>query len=83
VESQTCLISATAERLRQGQGLSPSHESCAHRAGGILARLYVGDFKTYRSGSCRAHINQNGILDDLDLVRDRYNLPKVTRVIDA
>ena len=49
-------------------------QTWGQRAAGTLARLYVGK-STYRSGSCRAHVDDSGSTDPLNRLRTRLGMP--------
>jgi hypothetical protein len=46
-------------------------QTWGRRAGGCLQRLYSGVRKTYRTGSCRAHVDDSGWVEALNRLRTR------------
>ncbi|MFA6166916.1 MAG: hypothetical protein WC700_09885 [Gemmatimonadaceae bacterium] len=79
VESLSMLINETERRIHSGEPISARHDSLARSAAGILGRMYGGDQSTYRTGSVRQHLVYNKCIDALDVVRDRYSMPKIIR----
>jgi hypothetical protein len=73
VESLAGLIRQTARQIEQGIALSATQRDCARRAAGTLGRLYGGT-STYRSWSCKAHIEQNDLVPVVNSVRDHFDM---------
>jgi hypothetical protein len=69
IEAMGGFLARVAEDLDLGLTMSAGYEECARGAAGALTRLFAGSPATYRSGSARAHIEQNGLLPILDRVR--------------
>ncbi len=76
VESLVHLVRDGAERIRTGRSVTPSHRYLLRRAAGILGRLRGGE-QTYRSRSARAHIDESGILPDLNHLRSSLGMPQL------
>ncbi|NNJ11631.1 hypothetical protein EKD04_014950 [Chloroflexales bacterium ZM16-3] len=72
-ESLRGLISAFIKLEPRNRLLPEPILNCARQAAGILTRLYFGK-KTYRSGSIRAQIEQDGFLEDLKAARDYFSM---------
>jgi len=68
------LLRQTAMKLRDGQSLSPSLSDSARYASGIIGRLYGGHTSTYRSRSLPLQISQAGFVQDINEVRQYYNM---------
>jgi len=77
IESLSGLIRETADQLRANQILADHLSACAGNAALMLARLYTGDTATtYRSGSAKRQLEESGVIDDLNLVIQRLNIPE-------
>lgn len=50
------------------------YRDCAKNAAGILGRLYGGVKSTYRSWSPHIQIDQNQLVEDINKVRDFFNM---------
>lgn len=72
IESLGLLISRTAERARAGAPVPLAQERCARFAAGLLGRMYGDTRDTYRSGACREHLVEGGLVDDLEYIRGFY-----------
>lgn len=70
-ESLLGLLAATAQA---GPILPAAHDNCANNAAGIMGRLYGGVEDTYRSGSLRAQVDQQGLVTTVNTVRARYKM---------
>jgi hypothetical protein len=77
VESIGAFAAATVARM-QGTGgqLEPLHRALAKRAAILLPSAYHGT-STFRSGSLKRHIEENGWLPAIDTLRDRLGLPAI------
>ncbi len=74
VESLGSLVSITARELEKGIPLVGDYRNCAKNAAGILGRLYGGVKSTYRSWSPHIQIDQNQLVEDINNVRDFFNM---------
>lgn len=57
-----------------GPILPGAHDNCARNAAGIMGRLYGGVDDTYRSGSLRAQVDQQGLVAMMNTARARYKM---------
>jgi hypothetical protein len=76
VESLGMLISETVKQRQNGKDYhSPDHRDCARQAAAILGRLHEGDYRTYRSWSCRAQIEHNNLKKSVNEIRGFFDMP--------
>lgn len=73
-ESLAGLVLTTERALHTGSALLSTHRSIAKRGVEALGRLYLGEASTYRSGSVRAQIDDNGWLTPINAVRQELEL---------
>lgn len=74
VESLGSLVSITIRELEKGIPLVGDYRNCVKNTAGILGRLYGGVKSTYRSWSPRIQIEQNQLVEDLNKLRDFFDM---------
>ena len=73
------LADALANRIRINPTLSPRINRLGRIAAEALANIYAGVEGTYRSKSLPRQIADRGSVDSVNLLRDRYSLPRLAQ----
>ncbi len=68
------LLGLLAVAAIAGPILPGPYDNCARNAAGIMGRLYGGVDDTYRSGSLRAQVDQQGLVAMMNTARARYKM---------